>query len=254
MVNCNLIETLFFSFFRLIMFKKTAAWLLMASVFAGLVSCATPVLLQKHIVMGSDQKSYPNSVLTLQTETENSVFHLKLFSIKFADCESGYLDYLEFDGIIDSRAVHTFETALVEAQGCTTKKGGKLYPFVYLNSSMGEYVDGYALGELFRRFNIETIVTQGQTCMGACAASFLGGRLRSIEENGSLVFGSSRVRGGGMVCDRAIDQATLREYFDKMLGSVSSDRFYFNLLSNCLQPSGWIVDAFSAPRWNITNE
>ncbi len=231
-----------------------AARLLMVSIFAGLVSCATPTLLQKHTVMGSDQKSYPNSVLTLQTETENSVFHLKLFSLKYADCESGYLDYLEFDGIIDRQAVNSFEASLVEAQGCKTKKGGKLFPFVYLNSSMGEYVHGYALGELFRKFNIETIVTQGQTCMGACAAAFLGGRLRSIQDNGSLVFGSTRVRGAGMVCDRSIDQSTLRDYFDRMLGPSSSDRFYFYLLSNCLQPNGWNLNASSAPLWNVTNE
>jgi len=221
---------------------------------AFLASCAVPVPLQKHTVMGSDQTGYSNLMLTLQTETETPAFHIKLFTIRHADCVSGSIDYVEFDGAINKESLSAFESVLIEAQGCKNSKGTALYPFVYLNSSVGEYSDGYTLGEMLRKFKIETIVTQGQTCKGACAVAFLGGRLRLIRDNGVIVFASNKGKGIGMDCERATNQITLRNYLERMIGVVYSEPLYFNLMSHCVQPSGLSVDRLTSYERGVTNE
>jgi len=221
---------------------------------AFLASCAVPVPLQKHTVMGSDQTGYSNLMLTLQTETETPAFHIKLFTIRHADCVSGSIDYVEFDGAINKESLSAFESVLIEAQGCKNRKGTSLYPFVYLNSSVGDFPDGYTLGEMFRKFNVETIVTQGQTCKGACAVAFLGGRFRLIQDNGVLVFGGNKGRGIGMECERATNQVTLRNYLERMIGVVYSEPLYFNLMSHCVQPSGLSVDRQNSYEWGVANE
>jgi hypothetical protein len=220
----------------------------------GLVGCAVPTSLQPHTVMGSVQTSYPNSVLTLQTETEKPSFHIKLFSIKNSDCTSGFIDYIEFDGEINKESLSTFESVLLEAQGCKNNRGNALYPFVYLNSSKGLINDGLALGQLLRKFNTETLVTQAQVCRGACAFAFLGGRLRALQQDAQLVFASDQARGIGIDCTKASDQVPIRNYAQKMLGLDVGDKFYFNLLGYCTQPSGWSLERLSAKTWSLTNE
>ena len=219
-----------------------------------LASCAVPVPLQKHTVMGSEQTGYSNLVLTLQTETETPSFHIKLFTIRNAECVKASMDYVEFDGAINKESLSAFEAVLIEAQGCKNRKGTPIYPFVYLNSSTGDYPDGYTLGEMFRKFNIETVVTQGQTCKGACAVAFLGGRLRLIRDNGALVFASNKVRGIGIECERANNQVMLRNYLERMLGVVYSEPLYFNLMSNCFQPNGLSLDRNTANELGVANE
>jgi len=230
-----------------------------------ILGCAVDLPLPKHPIMGSDF-GYPNYKLTLQTETERANFHVKLFTLKYDDCASGYIDYLEFDGSINTEAIEAFQAIFLEAQGCKARDGRALYPFVYLNSSFGEYKDGYALGELFRRFNIQTIVAQGQVCRGACAVAFLGGKLRKIQDRGTVVFGFSKAKGVGMGggagtatgigidCGRASEQVLMRAYLQKFLELAAADRLYFNLLNYCTQADGLSLTAETAAAWQVTND
>ncbi len=210
--------------------------------------CAIDTPIQHHPILGSNF-GYPNYKLTLQTETERATFHAKLFTLKYEECASGNIDYVEFDGAINKDAIEVFQTILLEAQGCKNKQGVALYPFVYLNSSYGEIKDGYALGELFRKHNIQTLVTQGQVCRGACAIAFLGGKSRGVKETGSVVFATSKGKGFGIDCERANEQVALRSYIQKMLSPVAADRFYFNLLNYCTQTDGWSLSADTASSW-----
>lgn len=222
-------------------------WALMLS------ACAIEFPVPKHPIMGSDFV-LPDYKVTLQTEMERAAFQVKLFSLNYPDCVSGFLDYIEFDGSINKDAVDAFRNILPQAQGCKTRAGLLLYPFVYLNSSEGTSKDGMALGELLRIYNIETVVTQGQVCRGACALAFMGGKLRAIQDTGLVVFASSKTRGGGFGCERASEQVSMREYLQKMMMPAASDRLYFNLLNYCTRPTGWTLSAGSAPSWGVTNE
>ena len=237
--------------------KTLFSWLFRLSVLALcaslVVGCALEVPVPKHTIMGSNFE-LPNFMLTLQTDTERAAFHVKLFTFKYGECASGNIDYLEFDGAITKETVEAFKPILVEAQGCKTRDGRTLYPFIYLNSTSGDYPEGYALGELFRRFNIETVVTQGQQCRGACAVAFLGGRLRKIQNTGQVVFASTKGKGIGIECERSNEQVSLRTYLQKVLDSSAADRFYFNLLKFCSQPEGLVIDAGNSASWSVTNE
>ena len=224
-----------------------AVWLLIG------LGCAVEVPVPKHPIMGSDF-GFPNYKLTLQTETERAAFHVKLFTLKFDECASGNIDYVEFDGAVNKDAVEAFQTILLEAQGCKTRKGRTLYPFVYLNSSSGDLREGYALGDLFRKYNIETLVTQGQICKGACAMAFLGGKLRKIQNTGLVIFASNKTKGIGIDCERASEQVLVRAYLQKMLDTSVADRLYFNLLNYCAQPEGWALGADVSSVWGVTNE
>jgi len=237
--------------------KTLFSWLSRLSLIAlgALIAsgCALEVPVPKHTIMGSNFE-LPNFMLTLQTDTERAAFHVKLFTFKYDECISGNIDYLEFDGAITKETVEAFKPILVEAQGCKTRDGRTLYPFIYLNSSSGDYRDGYALGELFKRFNLETVVTQGQLCKGACAVAFLGGRLRKIQNTGQVVFAATKGKGIGIECERANEQVALRAYLQKVLDTSAADRFYFNLLKFCPQPEGLIIDAGNSASWSVTNE
>jgi len=231
-------------------------WLALAATAVFLLSaCALDIPAQKHLIMGSDS-GFPNYKLTLQTETERAAFHVKLFTLKYDECASGNIDYVEFDGAINKDAIEAFQTILREAQGCKTKKGRALYPFVYLNSSLGDYRDGYALGELFRQYNVETIVTQGQVCKAACAMAFLGGTLRKIEDTGRIIFSHAKDKGKGVgiECESAFEQVTMRAYLQKVMNVSAADHLYFNLLNYCTQPEGWLMTAKISPTWSVTNE
>ncbi len=218
-----------------------------------LSGCAIEFPVPKHTIMGSDF-GLPDYKVTPQTETERAAFQIKLFSLSYAECASGFIDYIEFDGSINKDAVEAFRIILTQAQGCQTRSGRMLYPFVYLNSSVGVNKDGVALGELLRSYNIETVVTQGQVCKGACALSFMGGKLRAIQDSGMVVFASTNTRGLGYGCERASEQVFMREYLQKMMPLSASDRLYFNLLNYCTQPTGWSLSARTAPAWGVTNE
>lgn len=221
---------------------------------ALLTGCAVQVPVPKHTIMGSESYGFANYLLTLQTETERAAFDIKLFTLKYDECVSGSIDYVEFDGTINADSVKAFKSVLAEAQGCKNKKGRFYYPFIYLNSTSGEFKDGYALGDLFRQFNVETIVTQGQTCKGACAVAFIGGKLRKIEANGALIFSSTKPKGIGIDCELANEQVQLRAHFQKMFDTKTADRVYFNLLNFCAQPGGWFMGSEVAKSWGVVNE
>lgn len=225
------------------------AWLLLG------LGCAVEVPVPKHNIMGSDF-GLPNYRLTLQTETERATFHIKLFSFKLDECTSGFIDYVEFDGAIDKDALDVFASVLNEAQSCKTRIGRVLYPFVYLNSTQGVISDGYALGELFRRYKVETIVTQSQFCRGACAVAFMGGDFRKIQGTGLVGFASNSAgqEGIGIVCEHAAEQVRLRAYLQKMMELRAADRLYFNLLNYCTQPKGWVLESDAARTWGVVNE
>jgi len=227
---------------RLIRSALALLWILIVG------GCAIQNSIQHHPILGSNF-GYPNYKLTLQTDTERATFRIKLFTLNYDECASGNIDYIEFDGAINKDSIEVFQTVLLEAQGCKNKQGIALYPFVYLNSSVGDFKDGYVLGELFRKHNIQTIVTQGQICRGACAVAFLGGKGKAVKETGSVVFAASKGKGFGIDCERANEQVTLRAYIQKMLNPVAADRFYFNLLNYCNQTDGWTLSAETTPIW-----
>lgn len=51
---------------------------------------------------------------------------------------------------------------------------------IYLNSEGGDTAAARALGEIFRRHRVTTIIGWGQSCMGACLLAFAGGAERLI--------------------------------------------------------------------------
>lgn len=166
-----------------------------------------------------------------------------------ATCSKGNHHTIEIDGPINKDTSFALEKILIGLPDCTSEKGAKIVPAVYMNSEGGTLEDGYAIGVVFRKLGAATRVTGGQICASACAVAFLGGNFRSVTSDGKLVFHAPYRDGnfGLMDCVRKNEASAqiLKSYYLNMLGSPA-DRLFERTMDYCSRSDGWTVDAGAA--------
>ena len=86
--------------------------------------------------------------------------------------------------------------------------------------------DGYALGNLFRDYSIQTIVTGGQQCASSCAIAFLGGEFRNMYHDAQPLFHAPYLTNGIAIdCSDRGQVAGLENYYKSSLGEKDGNNY-----------------------------
>ena len=170
-------------------------------------------------------------------------------------CVSGYKDHLELHGPIGPDSTAVLERMLLKMDICTTKDGKRFSPDVFLSSGGGILSDGYNMGNLFRKYQVATKVTGGQTCASSCAVAFLGGKFRTMHADGKLMFHSPYYQTKiGINCADGGHVADLQNYFVSALGYSDGKFLLDRTLNYCSDRNGWTLNRDAAKLFNMLSD
>jgi hypothetical protein len=214
---------------------------------SALVSCAP-----RHEILGTE---YGFSGNTTQILLDASIDKLRIRHVRRTEkkCVSGYHEHLEIEGEIGPESTEVIARLLPKLATCKKSIGGRFANSVYLSSGGGYLSDGYKLGNLFKRYEIETIVTGSQICASSCAIAFLGGTHRTLQHDAQLLFHAPYTkRGIGIDCSDRGQVEDLRKYYVNTLGQKDGSFLLDRTLSYCSSSTGWSINADGAKLFGIT--
>jgi len=228
---------------------KKLFFVLILGMLFGCVSTPSP----RHEILGTN---YGWDAEGVQVLLDARVGQLRIRHVRLANdvCVSGIQDHLEIQGAIGPDATEAVDRLLPQLHRCVDSEGTRRANHVFLSSGGGMLSDGYQMGNLFRKYQVATIITGGQQCASSCAIAFLGGSYRSMEHDALLLFHAPYVQNGVAIdcSDRGqIDE--LREYYINKLGPTDGQYLYERTMSYCSATSGWTLNAGGAKLFNITN-
>jgi len=175
--------------------------------------------------------------------------------LKNGSCVSGYSEHLELDGRIGPDSTAIVGKLLPRLAKCITSKGTRIVNTVYLSSGGGHLADGYELGELFKKYRVETEITGGQECASSCAIAFLGGKFRTMERDAKILFHAPYKQGMLAIdCSSRSEMTGLQNYYEKMLGASNGGFLFDRTMSYCSSSSGWTLNADAAKLFGITTD
>ena len=207
----------------------------------------------RHQILGT-KYGWDESKVKVVSDIRVSDLRVRLVRLQNSDCVSGYTEHVELSGPIGPDSSEVMERLLQKLTKCQSKSSGKMIVnTVFLNSGGGYLKDGYKMGEIFRKHNMHTVITGGQTCASACSVAFLGGRFRTMEHDGLLVFHSPYyVTGVGIDCTDRGQVDVLRNYFVDKLGVKDGEYLHQRTMNYCSRSNGWKLNADAAKIFNIT--
>ena len=168
-----------------------------------------------------------------------------------SSCDSGHRDHLEIEGAIGPDSTAAVERLLPELHECTYP-GGSYSNIVYLSSGGGLLEDGYAMGRLFKRYEMNTYITGGQQCASSCAIAFLGGTYRSMAYDAELLFHAPYVSNGIAIdCSDYGQVDELKKYYQANLGYKDGEYLLERTMDYCSNSSGWTLNADGAKLFGI---
>lgn len=125
---------------------------------------------------------------------------------------------------------------------------------IYLSSHGGSLKHGIEIGRIFKKFKINTFISDGQRCSSACAIAFLGGEERTILGDGSILFHAPYLRSAEKTDCRDRGQVQiLSEYYREMLGSKDGDYALKRTMDFCSKVNGWVLNGDAARELGIVN-
>jgi len=170
-------------------------------------------------------------------------------------CTDGSYEHLELDGRIGPDSTAIVGKLLPKMSKCFDSEGTRIVNTVYLSSGGGYLADGYELGELFRKYSIQTVITGGQECASSCAVAFLGGKYRSMWQDAKILFHAPYKSGMLAIdCSSRSEMKSLENYYEKNLGSSNGGFLFDRTMSYCSSTSGWTLNADAAKLFGITTE
>ena len=173
-------------------------------------------------------------------------------------CVSGFSDHLEIEGTIGPDSTAAVERLLPKLHKCMDKNssdGDWFVNTVYLSSGGGLLADGYAMGRLFKKYEIKTSITGGQQCSSSCAIAFLGGVYRSMYYDAELLFHAPYLSNGIAIdCADYGQVDELKKYYRANLGSKDGEYLLDRTMSYCSNSSGWTLNADGAKLFGITTD
>ncbi|MFM7698001.1 MAG: hypothetical protein ACKO5X_05125 [Limnohabitans sp.] len=189
--------------------------------------------------MGSNNYGYPTSQVQLVSSVQGEKFETRHSRLRYPECMSGFLEFVEFSGQLDSNAVAALSGLVLNIKPCVRKNGSRVVSPVYVNSSQGELELGMQIGQWFKTQAIELIVTEGQICESACAVAFLGASFKRTQATGRAVLHLNGDIGRGFDCARSTDMMPFKSYLMSVKGSQSGKALYNQALTYCRNSKGW---------------
>ena len=214
-----------------------------------LAGCGTP----RHAILGTTYGWDASKVTVLSDISINSlrVRHVRMINEK---CKSGFKEHLELSGPIGPDSSEVVARILEKVTRCQNVTGnGWIVPTVFLNSNGGLLKDGYRLGQTFRNFSAQTVITNQQFCASSCAIAFLGGKFRIMEGDGKLAFHSPYLRNGASIsCPTKEEAKDLNDYYESFLEPKNSKFLFDRTMAFCSRSEGWEINADAAKLFGIT--
>lgn len=203
-----------------------------------------------HRILGSDYGYEKNKVKVVIDATVNDLrIRYSKLSGECVSEDTGY-SVLELDGYIGPDSSEMIERVLklaTEGADCISQSNKRIVPTVFLNSNGGVLADGYKAGELFRKYEVQTVISNNQTCASSCAIAFLGGKFRVMQGNAKIIFHSPYyAKGIGIDCNIKEEVAGLRNYYHNSLGREDGELLLDRTLKYCTKDGGWTLNAGSA--------
>ena len=217
---------------------------------------------EQHIVLGSDIYLDTSSIEVLM-DAQFDGLRIRHVRYNSTSCIFGTTDVLELQGTIGPDSSRVVEMLLPRMQGCVTEQSGTTSAKqVYLDSRGGYLEDGYKIGELFRQYGVQAIVSGSQECSSACAVAFLGAIFRRIDFDGQLLFHAPYRPVGPFFevafqspdCSDSGQVDGLRNYFEKMLGPEDGLYAFERTMSYCSTDSGWTLNGDAARLFHIATD
>jgi hypothetical protein len=181
----------------------------------------------------------------------------KRLNLNKLKCSRGNLHSIEINGEINKDTVFILEKILRDLPQCYDEEEYLVPTVIFMNSSGGYLSDGYAIGELFRKYTVGTVVTEGQVCASSCAIAFLGGFERIMDKGGRLIFHAPYIQTkdayglDSIKCSDRNTAITLKNYYQKMLNSENANILYERTMDFCSKSEGWTIDAGAAKFFGI---
>lgn len=211
----------------------------------AIAGCAAPPSLSTqeaapfHVVLGSNNYGYPASQVQLVSSVQGERFETRHSRLRYPECMSGYLEFVEFSGFLDSSAVAALGGLVQNIKPCVRKNGSRIVSPVYVNSALGELDLGMQVGQWFKTQSIELVVTEGQLCESACAVAFLGASFKRVQATGRAVLHFNGELGRGLDCARSTDMMPFKSYLLSVKGNQSGQILYNQALTYCRNSKGW---------------
>ena len=228
--------------------------ILLVGLLLSLVGCASPAP-ERHQILGTtygwEKEEAAIEVLLDAKINKLMVRHVKKVA---PHCVGGFAEHIEIAGEIGPDSTAALERLLPQVKQCEAVSGGSKYsPMAYLSSGGGHLKDGYALGELFREYEITTIVTGGQKCASSCAIAFLGGLYRHMAFDAELLFHAPYTTNGIAInCEDKGQVAGLKDYYQQNLGQSDGQFLHERTMSYCSAEDGWTLNKDGAKLLGIT--
>jgi hypothetical protein len=219
---------------------------------AFLISCSTPST-PHHKILGT---TYGFSGPGTEIITDAKINKLRVRHVRLArdECSSGFIEHLEISGEIGPDSTAAIARLLPKLGKCYTSKTDYYSNQVYLSSGGGYLSDGYALGNLFKKYGVQTEITGGQKCASSCAIAFLGGKWRKMSYDSELLFHAPYIPNGLAIdCSDRGQVSNLKSYFKNALGEKNGDFLFDRTMSYCSSDAGWTINADAAKIFGITN-
>lgn len=176
--------------------------------------------------------------------------------IDSSSCKTGAHYSLYLNGVINEDTSLIVEKLLKQQSKCINKDGIWIVPAVYLNSKGGYLKDGFKLGETFSKYNVNTRINSGYTCMSSCSTAFLGGKYRQMFGSSRLMVHSPYIR----ISDRTIECSSrnaaqkLKNYYIKKIGQTDGELLFNRTMKYCSTSNGWFLNKDAAKLFNITTD
>lgn len=170
------------------------------------------------------------------------------------ECFKGTNHTLSLRGTIGPDSSFAIDKILQDLTPCTNQLNEIASRIqVKLESDGGLLQDGYKLGKVLKKFNVHSVIEDGKLCASSCAVSFLGGKERTIQDGGSILFHSPYHKTKGadgkpqINCDveeSVLDE--LKEYYIEMTSNAEGELLFERTMWYCSSNDGWVITGSGA--------
>jgi ATP-dependent protease ClpP protease subunit len=170
-------------------------------------------------------------------------------------CDSGTHHSIYLIGEINDDSVAILEKVLSSMPKCI-KNNMHIVPSVYLKSKGGYLSDGFKVGELFSRYNVQTVIGDGDECMSACSTAFLGGKFRIMVGSAKLMVHAPYyyLNRYTIECQSTVQAANLKNYYIQRLGTYEGETLFNRTMRYCSTTEGWTLNKDAAKLFGITTD
>jgi len=221
-------------------------------IFLAMAACSEP---PRHYILGSASHGWDGTETEILLDAKIDQLEVRHVRRRSSNCARGHTDHIEIAGRIGKDSTAALERLLPKLDDCILANGNRAVNKVFLSSGGGLLSDGYALGRLFKKYQVETVVTGGQKCASSCAIAFLGGTFRTMNFDAELLFHAPYLNKGVAIdCSDRGQVAGLLKYYKQMLGNKEGSYLLERTMSYCSATEGWTLNSGGAELFNIVTD